>query len=180
MVVITLLEAAQDLDWAEVSTAQKSNARVYTSLSLGSNTELEMASSSYFIRLLEVHPGHEGQLIVGTLKIVDFSEADVSSYEAILYVWGPNMSQVIYVNKQPMRVSHTLSRARRHLSKLRTMWIDAICISQVDLAERGSQVLLMQKIYSTAKSVVVWLGKSPRGLSHTLTDVTKVSKDEHP
>lgn len=38
------------------------------------------------------------------------------------------------------------------------MWIDAICINQSDVAERTAQVALMSRIYSTAKSVVVWLG----------------------
>ncbi|KAH8680720.1 hypothetical protein BX600DRAFT_491068 [Xylariales sp. PMI_506] len=38
------------------------------------------------------------------------------------------------------------------------MWIDAICINQSDVAERTAQVALMSRIFSTAKSVVVWLG----------------------
>ncbi|EXJ73265.1 uncharacterized protein A1O5_03025 [Cladophialophora psammophila CBS 110553] len=34
-----------------------------------------------------------------------------------------------------------------------------ICINQSDVAERGSQVALMDKVYSTAQKVVIWLGE---------------------
>jgi hypothetical protein len=45
-------------------------------------------------------------------------------------------------------------------TKLRTLWIDAICINQCDEKERGEQVKCMASIYSWAYRVVVWLGKS--------------------
>ncbi|KAK4450944.1 heterokaryon incompatibility protein-domain-containing protein [Podospora aff. communis PSN243] len=48
------------------------------------------------------------------------------------------------------------------LSK-RPLWIDAFCINQTDLKERQHQVLLMDKIYSRAQSVVVWLGDKDPG-----------------
>jgi hypothetical protein len=37
------------------------------------------------------------------------------------------------------------------------LWVDAICINQDDLAERGHQVQLMRKIYSNAMQVVIGL-----------------------
>lgn len=39
------------------------------------------------------------------------------------------------------------------------MWIDAICINQMDLNERAQQVQLMAEIYRKASLVVVWLGE---------------------
>ncbi|KAH8764113.1 heterokaryon incompatibility protein-domain-containing protein [Hyaloscypha sp. PMI_1271] len=39
-----------------------------------------------------------------------------------------------------------------------TLWIDALCINQNDLQERGSQVSRMSAIYGIAKEVMVWLG----------------------
>jgi hypothetical protein len=39
------------------------------------------------------------------------------------------------------------------------LWIDALCIDQTNSTERASQVLLMGDIYSSAKRVIVWLGK---------------------
>ncbi|KAI1367288.1 heterokaryon incompatibility protein-domain-containing protein [Xylaria arbuscula] len=42
------------------------------------------------------------------------------------------------------------------------VWIDAICINQDDLAERANQVKLMRKIYHTASTVKIWLGKEQK------------------
>jgi hypothetical protein len=39
------------------------------------------------------------------------------------------------------------------------LWVDALCIDQRNLKERASQVILMRDIYSSAKRVIVWLGK---------------------
>ncbi|CAI4213044.1 unnamed protein product [Parascedosporium putredinis] len=38
------------------------------------------------------------------------------------------------------------------------VWIDAVCINQADVAERASQVGIMQHIFSRAIVVVAWLG----------------------
>jgi len=53
-----------------------------------------------------------------------------------------------------------------HLLTTLPIWIDALCINQTNPSEREHQVLLMHKIYSRAKHVLVWLGGSeldPRG-----------------
>jgi hypothetical protein len=42
----------------------------------------------------------------------------------------------------------------------RPLWIDAICINQVDADEKSSQVQQMSKVYSHATSVVIWMGPS--------------------
>jgi len=41
----------------------------------------------------------------------------------------------------------------------RYFWIDAVCINQSDLPERGSQVSMMDVIYRHATNVLVWLGE---------------------
>ncbi|KAK2780421.1 heterokaryon incompatibility protein [Colletotrichum kahawae] len=38
------------------------------------------------------------------------------------------------------------------------LWIDAFCINQSDSQEKRHQVLLMHRIYSAARNVIVWLG----------------------
>jgi hypothetical protein len=38
------------------------------------------------------------------------------------------------------------------------LWVDAICINQIDLQERNHQVNIMAEIYKAASCVVVWLG----------------------
>ena len=49
-------------------------------------------------------------------------------------------------------------------------WIDATCINQQDLKERGHQVAVMGQIYSKAVEVRVWLGIDPMPLER-LADV---------
>lgn len=44
------------------------------------------------------------------------------------------------------------------------VWIDAICIDQDNLEEKGVQVALMGDIYSKASDVIVWLGSKTTDL----------------
>jgi hypothetical protein len=46
---------------------------------------------------------------------------------------------------------------------IRCIWIDALCINQVDIPERNAQVLLMGDIYNKAQRVVAWLGEELEG-----------------
>lgn len=68
--------------------------------------------------------------------------------------------------------------ARRHLRKEKghtrnlsvggrkmRVWIDAICINQVDNVEKDAQIALMTQIYSKAERTLVWLG-APADGSH--------------
>lgn len=43
-----------------------------------------------------------------------------------------------------------------------SVWIDALCINQEDVAERAQQVKLMGRIYQRASAVKIWLGKETR------------------
>ncbi|KAF2117968.1 heterokaryon incompatibility protein-domain-containing protein [Lophiotrema nucula] len=87
---------------------------------------------------------------------------EAPEYEALSYVWGsPQKNKTILVDSKALGVTENLHSA---LSRLRArevglMWIDAICINQDDLKERGHQVAHMGQIYKTAKQVIVWLGE---------------------
>ena len=99
-------------------------------------------------------------------------------YEALSYAWGaPDDSEVVYicssVNAQGenynvssqscaiLRIGANLACALRYLrykDRIRTLWVDAVCINQLDLEERSAQVSRMGHIYRLATRVVVWLG----------------------
>jgi hypothetical protein len=49
-------------------------------------------------------------------------------------------------------------RHLRKATKVRNLWIDAICINQSDGDEEASQVRLMGAIYERADKVHIWLG----------------------
>ena len=53
---------------------------------------------------------------------------------------------------------HTALKYLRQPDVPRVMWIDALCINQNDLDERGRQVKRMAEIFTLAERVVVWLG----------------------
>jgi hypothetical protein len=55
------------------------------------------------------------------------------------------------------------------------IWIDALCINQADLAERSSQVAIMQKIYSKAAGTLIWLGRHNRFSLQALPLVRQIS-----
>lgn len=50
--------------------------------------------------------------------------------------------------------------ALRSEASVRVMWIDAVCINQVDTAEKNIQVPLMGRSYSGVSGVVAWFGPS--------------------
>ena len=60
-----------------------------------------------------------------------------------------------------LSVTKNVHEALKHLRfkhESRLLWIDAICVNQQDLKERGSQVQRMPDIYGSADSVLIWLG----------------------
>ncbi|KAK3385325.1 heterokaryon incompatibility protein-domain-containing protein [Podospora didyma] len=97
-------------------------------------------------------------------------QKDDLDYEALSYAWGPEhdwASSRIRVysrsrwRRRILKFSPALEMALRHLRRgdaARTLWIDAICINQADLQERGLQVRRMGDIYRRALRVVAWLG----------------------
>jgi hypothetical protein len=70
------------------------------------------------------------------------------SYEALSYVWGtpdPSTDITIQCNGETIVVGNNLAGALKRLrltNSTRTMWVDAICINQVDNEEKSYQVYL--------------------------------------
>lgn len=55
--------------------------------------------------------------------------------------------------------TQTRSHETRMRHYTRIVWIDAVCINQDDIGERGHQVGLMPQIYSGAKTVLMYIGE---------------------
>ncbi|KAG4435479.1 hypothetical protein IFR05_009051 [Cadophora sp. M221] len=86
-------------------------------------------------------------------------------FEALSYVWGDASQTVdLEIDGSIIPITHNLDTALRSLRPLQTeadpwiLWVDAICIDQTNVEERGQQVQLMWEIYSRAVAVTVWLG----------------------
>jgi hypothetical protein len=86
-------------------------------------------------------------------------------YEALSYAWGDaKITSPIFLEGCPFHATVNLVSALRHLrhaDKTRTLWVDAICIDQSNIQERGHQVAFMARIYSMAECDILWLGDDP-------------------
>ena len=115
------------------------------------------------IRLLSILPGYKADAIYSVLETRSLD--DSPDFEALSYTWGdPDLVEDIFLNNYPFKITLNLSIALRHLRNpqtARVLWIDALCINQLDIQERNHQVgSTMGRIYSSALRVLVWLGEA--------------------
>jgi hypothetical protein len=114
------------------------------------------------IRLLRLHGGPKIDGISASLEVWD--RGSKPRYRAISYVCGPpDRMQDVTVNGTRISVRHNcyyaLWQTRLHFPQSR-VWIDAICINQLDLEEKAAQVMMMSETYTTAARVLVCIGPS--------------------
>lgn len=116
------------------------------------------------IRLLTLDPGTRNSKVCATLCHASFDHPP--SYEALSYVWGnpmlkrngtsteakkPKRCRFIRLNGHLFSVGNNLYSALqyiRHEFESRTLWIDAVCIDQHNMYERGQQVRIMDQIFA--------------------------------
>lgn len=89
------------------------------------------------------------------------------NYDALSYTWGkPDKGFAITCNDQTLKVRKSLYDALPYLSRRLqqagsppgAIWIDAVCINQMDEKETSEQIGRMADIYCFARQVFVWLG----------------------
>ncbi|KAJ4376237.1 hypothetical protein N0V83_001520 [Neocucurbitaria cava] len=123
-----------------------------------------ISTSAGAIRVLVLQPApHIDAPIEGYLEHITYTSFP---YIAISYVWGSaTKSHHLAIDGHSFGVGQNLYnvlRSVRDKSKPLSLWIDAICINQNDMQERGQQVQDMALIYRNAEQVVGWLGdKTP-------------------
>ncbi|PVH79302.1 HET-domain-containing protein [Cadophora sp. DSE1049] len=124
------------------------------------------------IRLLYLLPGPFSSPIRVVLESTPFSPDTPPQFEALSYTWGSAENPTdIFVGSSgyyTLAVTQNLAEALPYLrleDRSRTLWIDAICVNQRDMAERTSQVKRMADIYTKAARVVVWLGPESKDSS---------------
>ncbi len=116
------------------------------------------------IRLLKLLPLDTSKLTDETLKcelIYRFLD-EPGEYECLSYAWGkPEFTEEIQVDGNQLHITKNLDIALRHLrlkNEPRILWVDALCINQVDIGERNHQVTLMKRIYQCCRRDIAWLG----------------------
>ncbi|KAK0268106.1 hypothetical protein LTR91_016717 [Friedmanniomyces endolithicus] len=114
------------------------------------------------IRLLTVRSGSAEDPI--DCGLTNVSLIDRPTYFALSYVWGnPNERAPITIEGAVVQVTKKLWLALRSLrseTEDLIIWVDAVCINQIDVVERNEQVAMMGNIYASATSVLVWIGEA--------------------
>lgn len=118
--------------------------------------------------------------------LAHFSLDDDPPYVALSYAWKDktlistdNLASpmFIHLNGRRFQVGYNLATALDYFTKNPPgwLWIDAICINQNDIDERGEQVPRMRSIFSKARSVLVWLGRENHGSNHAANLIETVA-----
>ncbi|KAI3323721.1 HET-domain-containing protein [Xylariaceae sp. AK1471] len=133
------------------------------------------------IRLLKLFPSTESPI---TCSLKSFKLSDAPRYHALSYTWGDPLDQrlsspasrrtmskeldklvttddglVIGATENLLDALDELSASQVNTGDQPYWWIDAICIDQNNIEEKGVQVAMMDKVYAKAEKVVIWLGK---------------------
>ncbi|KAK7959399.1 uncharacterized protein PG986_004253 [Apiospora aurea] len=121
-------------------------------------------------RILVLQGGKLEDPICGDLRIIDLdlASSEQHRYEALSYTWADESGdatpcRTIQLGGRPFLITANCENALRRVRRefvARDVWVDAICIDQHNLGERGRQVRLMPKIYSGAQAVLIYVGEA--------------------
>jgi len=113
-------------------------------------------------RILHLAPGSKDDALIGDL-VVDIMNNEALEYDALSYMWGdPTPTGTIYLSGKALPIASNLTTALKYLrcsDKPLLVWVDAICINQMDLEERATQVQLMRRLFSRAAMVRIWINE---------------------
>jgi hypothetical protein len=104
-------------------------------------------------------------------------------YHAISYSWGTDKGTVpicvsgrlLEVPKSTENVLRSLHRCSGGISA--AVWIDAICIDQENVQEKGKQVAMMDLIFKSAAVVHVWLGPSDNSTAAAISSIRAIVEE---
>ncbi|KAH9212055.1 heterokaryon incompatibility protein-domain-containing protein [Leptodontidium sp. 2 PMI_412] len=113
--------------------------------------------------------------------ISSVSISSVTSYTALSYTWGPpSQTHLIFISDHKFFITPSLATALEHIrhpNETVTLWIDQICINQLDFQEKSKQIPLMSQIYSQAEKVLIWLGPASNGSDILMDNFDRVGRE---
>jgi heterokaryon incompatibility protein (HET) len=128
-------------------------------------------SSSTDIRILKLEPGQKDAEHVGELQHANLKKPP--GYDAMSYTWADEFEnnqpcRLLYVRSDTnspstiriLAITNNCDAALRRFTDRKVpqyLWVDSICIDQTNLLERSEQVELMDKIYRSARQVLIFL-----------------------
>lgn len=142
--------------------------------------------------MLNLKPGGGEEIIHFDLET--YSLDNCPTYIALSYTWGdPKDTVQVLAGGKVVEVTRNLKDALWQLRKNRKrllrrkdlglypgqslrLWIDAVCINQIDLEEKGQQVRLMAEIYKCACHVLAWLGPANKNTETVIDYLNKLGE----
>ena len=128
-------------------------------------------------RVVDILPGDYSTPVQSQMRVIKLDAAP--PYCALSYVWGESLEcYKISVDQKEKWVTQKLYKAMQHLRspvETFTVWIDAICINQLDSSEKSAQVRKMQEIYGRSKEVLIWLGPEGDGSASAIALASFIS-----
>jgi hypothetical protein len=138
-------------------------------------------ASKHQIRLLHLLAGEDDAKLCCTFSVASLD--DDPEYEAASYAWGnwddPGSIEV-GTTKAVVSITKNLQSVLRNVrfqDRSRTLGVDALCINQQDLGERGSQVGMMARVYELVKCVLAYLGDYFEGCERAIGVIHQVADD---
>jgi hypothetical protein len=119
----------------------------------------------------------------------DDNDALTPEYCALSYVWGSVETTnliPIYIRTSEgalrrLSITSNCAAALRQLrssTEVKTMWVDAICIDQMSIAEKNKQIPLMGDLYRRADQVLIWLDLSDLDGIKTKRAIARLNQEE--
>ena len=144
------------------------------------------------IRLLTLMPGQFSDNIYLSIIHEKIQEEKRTPYECLSYTWGSTTQakEKVYIlqnspangsdvdSLQFLYVRINLLTALKYIRRPnapRVIWIDAICIDQGNITEKGREVARMGQIYNNATQVLVWLGEEDESTHMALETIERLS-----
>ena len=148
------------------------------------------------IRLIHILPGPRDDTLRCWMSYISLQDPDATPYECISYCWGglqdseniailPETSFSAFGPSLPTESAHMLPITKNLYTALqylrangeeRVLWVDALCINQRNLSERGAQVAMMRQIFAKSTNTVIWVGESDQETADLLRAAVKVGE----
>ena len=150
-----------------------------------------LQAPSHQIRLLEIPPSSTSteDIFVNTLmvdcKLRTYDRKKAPPYIAISYVWGdPAARYDISINGKTFKIAKNclyvlkqIIEQRLHSGlRLYHLWLDAICIDQSNLWEKGKSVHGLAEVYKAADEVYACMGRHEDGTEAVFERLTEIQR----
>jgi Heterokaryon incompatibility protein (HET) len=117
-----------------------------------------------YLRLLKRVPQPDPNILMFEFLSAPFTSVK-DQYSAISYCWGnlPTDRKLALADGSYLPITAKVEEILRNVlawsfgDTKQTLWLDAVCINQDDLAEKSFQIPMMGNIYDHASSVEIWL-----------------------